>query len=80
VPPPSMASAVHPQPRPPSLGTVQDAYVRGRKPGIDRMLVMILILLCAPGMALIAVIIRIALRRPFPTVNPVWGSTEPFSS
>jgi hypothetical protein len=71
VPPPSMASAVHPQPRPPSLGTVQDAYVRIWKPGIDRMLVMILILLCAPGMVLIAVIIRIALRRPFPTFNPV---------
>ena len=61
--PPSMASAVHPQPRSPSLGTVQGAYVRIWKPGIDRMLVMILILLSAPGMVLIAVIIRITLGR-----------------
>ena len=61
--PPSMASAVHPQPRSPNFGTVQGAYVRFWKPGIDRMLVMILILLSAPGMVLIAVIIRITLGR-----------------
>ena len=63
MPPLSMVSAVHPQPRSPSLGTVQGAYVRIWKPGIDRMLVMILILLCAPSMVLIAVIIRITLGR-----------------
>lgn len=63
MPPPSMASAVHPQPRSPSLGTVQGTYVRIWKPGIDRMLVLILILLSAPGMVLIAVIIRITLGR-----------------
>lgn len=61
--PPSMASAVYPQPRSPSLGTVQGAYVRIWKPGIDRMLAMILILLSAPGMFLIAVIVRITLGR-----------------
>jgi lipopolysaccharide/colanic/teichoic acid biosynthesis glycosyltransferase len=63
VPPPSMTSAVHPQPRSPSLGTVQGVYVRIWKPGIDRMLVMILILLSTPVMVLIAVIIRITLGR-----------------
>lgn len=61
--PPSLTSAVHPQPRSPNLGTVQGDYVRIWKPGIDRMLVMILILLSAPGMVLIAVIIRITLGR-----------------
>jgi len=63
VPPLSMVSAIHPQPRSPSLGTVQGAYVNIWKPGIDRMLVMILILLSAPGMVLIAVIVRITLGR-----------------
>jgi lipopolysaccharide/colanic/teichoic acid biosynthesis glycosyltransferase len=63
VPPPSIASAVHPQPRSPSLGTAQGTYIRFWKPGIDRTLVMILILLSAPGMVLIAVIIRITLGR-----------------
>ena len=61
--PPSMSSAVHPRPRSPSLGTVQGAYVHIWKPGIDRILVMILILLSAPSMVLIAVIVRITLGR-----------------
>ena len=61
--PPSMASAVQPQPRSPGLGIVQGAYVRIWKTGIDRMLVMILILLSAPVMVLIAVIVRITLGR-----------------
>jgi lipopolysaccharide/colanic/teichoic acid biosynthesis glycosyltransferase len=63
VPPPSMTSEIYPQPRSPSLGTMAGAYIRIWKPGIDRTLVMILILLSAPGMVLIAVIIRITLGR-----------------
>jgi lipopolysaccharide/colanic/teichoic acid biosynthesis glycosyltransferase len=63
VSPPSMASAVHPQPRSPSLGTVQSAYARIWKPGIDRILAVMLILLSSLGMVLIAVVIRITLGR-----------------
>jgi len=61
VPPSSMASAIHPQPRSPSLGTAEGAYVRIWKPGADRVLALILILLSAPGMALLAVVIRVTL-------------------
>ena len=56
-----MASEIYPQPRSPSLGTVEGAYVRIWKPGVDRILALILILLSAPGMALLAVVIRITL-------------------
>ena len=63
MPPLSMASASHPQSRSPSVGTPQGTYVRIWKPGIDGMLVMILIFLSAPGMVLIAVIVRITLGR-----------------
>ena len=61
MPPSSMASAIQPQPRSPSLGTAEGAYVRIWKPGADRVLALILILLSAPGMALLAVVIRITL-------------------
>ena len=61
MPPPSMASEIYPQPRSPSLGTVEGAYVRIWKPGFDRILALILILLSAPAMALLAVVIRITL-------------------
>jgi lipopolysaccharide/colanic/teichoic acid biosynthesis glycosyltransferase len=61
--PPSMASAVQPQPRSPSFGIVHGAYVRIWKPCLDRGLSVILILLSAPGMILIAVVIRITLGR-----------------
>ena len=61
MPPSSMASAIHPQPRSPSLGTAEGAYVRIWKPGADRVLALILILLSAPGMALLAVVIRVTL-------------------
>jgi len=61
VPPSSMASAIYPQPRSPSLGTVEGVYVRIWKPGIDRILAVILILLSAPVMALLAVVIRVTL-------------------
>ena len=63
MPPPSMASEIYPQPRFPSLGTVEGPYVRIWKPGIDRILALILILLSAPGMVLLAVVIRITLGR-----------------
>jgi lipopolysaccharide/colanic/teichoic acid biosynthesis glycosyltransferase len=63
VPPPSTASAINPQPRSPSLGTMEGVYVRIWKPGIDRILAVILILLSIPGMVLIAVVIRIRLGR-----------------
>jgi len=56
-----MASAIYPQPRSPSLGTVEGVYVRIWKPGIDRILAVILILLSAPVMALLAVVIRVTL-------------------
>jgi lipopolysaccharide/colanic/teichoic acid biosynthesis glycosyltransferase len=61
VPPPSMASEIYPQPRSPSLGTVEGAYVRIWKPGMDRIVAWILILLSAPVMVLIAAVIRIML-------------------
>jgi lipopolysaccharide/colanic/teichoic acid biosynthesis glycosyltransferase len=61
VPPSSMASAIHPQPRSPSLGAAEGAYVRIWKPGADRVLALILIMLSAPGMALLAVVIRVTL-------------------
>ncbi len=61
--PPSMASAVQPQPRSPSFGTVQGAYVRIWKPCLDRILSVILILLSAPSMILIAAVVRITLGR-----------------
>jgi len=61
VPPSSMASAIYPEPRSPSLRTVEGAYVRIWKPGADRILAVILILLSAPGMALLAVVIRVTL-------------------
>lgn len=61
MPPSSMASAIYPQPRSPSLGTVEGVYVRIWKPGIDRILAVILILLSAPVMALLAVVIRVTL-------------------
>lgn len=61
MPPSSMASAIYPQPRSPSLGTVEGAYVRIWKPGVDRILAVILILLSAPGMVLLAVVIRVTL-------------------
>jgi lipopolysaccharide/colanic/teichoic acid biosynthesis glycosyltransferase len=56
-----MASEIYPQPRSPSLDTVEGAYVRIWKPGVDRILALILILLSAPAMALLAVVIRITL-------------------
>ena len=56
-----IASATHPQPRSPSLGTVEGVYVRIWKPGVDRILAVILIMLSAPGMALLAVVIRVTL-------------------
>jgi lipopolysaccharide/colanic/teichoic acid biosynthesis glycosyltransferase len=61
VSPPSMTSEIYPQPRSPSLGTVEGAYVRIWKPGIDRVLAFILILLSVPVMVLLAVVIRITL-------------------
>ena len=61
MPPSSMASAIYPEPRSPSLRTVEGAYVRIWKPGADRILAVILILLSAPGMALLAVVIRVTL-------------------
>ena len=61
MPPPSMAAEIYPQPRSPSLGTVEGAYVRIWKPGIDRIVALILILLSAPAMALIAAVVRIML-------------------
>ena len=61
MPPSSMASAIHPQPRSPGLGTVEGAYVRIWKPGADRILAVMLILLSAPVMALLAVMIRVTL-------------------
>ena len=61
MPPPSMASEIYPQPRSPSMGIVEGSYVRIWKPGIDRILALILILLSAPCMVLLAVVIRITL-------------------
>lgn len=57
----SMASAIHPQPRSPSVRTPPGAYVRIWKPGVDRVFAVVLILLSAPVMALIAAVVRIML-------------------
>lgn len=59
--PPSTASEIYPQPRSHSLSTVEGAYVRIWKPGVDRTLALILILLSAPALALLAIVIRITL-------------------
>ena len=61
MPPSSMASAIHPQPRSHRVGKPPRAYVRIWKPGVNRILAVILILLSAPGMALLAVMIRVTL-------------------
>ena len=62
MPPSSMASAIHhPQSHPPRVGTSPGAYVRIWKPGVDRVLAVVLILPSALVMALIAAVIRITL-------------------
>lgn len=61
MPPSSMASAIHPQPRSPRVGTPPGAYVRIWKPGADRVLAVVLILPSVPVMALIAAVVRIML-------------------
>lgn len=74
-----MASAVHPQPRSPSLGTLPGAYARIWKPGIDRILAVLLILLSVPIMASIAVVIRITLgRRVFYRQSRIGQHGQPF--
>jgi lipopolysaccharide/colanic/teichoic acid biosynthesis glycosyltransferase len=60
VTPRAMVPVISP-PYPISVGTPQGAYVRFWKPGLDRLLSVLLILLSAPLMALLAVVVRISL-------------------
>jgi lipopolysaccharide/colanic/teichoic acid biosynthesis glycosyltransferase len=61
VTPPSMVRVSHPPTRSLSVGGPQGAYVRIWKPGIDRLLSVLLILLSAPVMVLVALVIRFTL-------------------